>query len=297
MCNSTKQAVQDIIQTLDGHASRIDEIESEARRFKSKTNQKIRNIQEWIKDIREKSIPEVPAEIISSLQEVINNSAPGLAVESIRGEIRDLRRTIVSGQHMTEKLQSLVIDLNDQLQETSVILPYSGDPSFSRFVERNDTDSREHKIMRKGIERFEKQLVQLTKNKIIKEPLDIPLIKKCKTVDVPAVHTTVGHIQKALQSYVKFPGTDTEYCDYINDLMDRAGNWCLKIEELYNNAEIHSINSSKGDTNDVGIFSDIAKVTIYEFLNSAEIAYMGWGNSIQRANRLYNQHLSSQQVI
>ena len=119
-------------------------------------------------------------------------------------------------------------------------------------------------------------------------------MKKCKIVDVPAVHTTVAHLQKALQSYVKFPGTNHEYIDFIEDLMDRAGSWCVKIEELYNKAEIHSINSSKGDTNDVGIFSDNAKETIYEFFNSAEIAYIGWGNSVQRANGLYNRQLSEE---
>ena len=44
VCNFTKQMVQEIKQTLDGHTSRIDEIESEARRFKAKTNQKIWSI-------------------------------------------------------------------------------------------------------------------------------------------------------------------------------------------------------------------------------------------------------------
>ena len=63
---------------------------------------------------------------------------------------------------------------------------------------------------------------------------------------------------------------------------------------LYNKAEIHSINTSKGDTADVGIFSDNAKVTVYEFLEAAEIAYLGWGNSVQKANRLYNRHLSEE---
>ena len=43
-----------------------------------------------------------------------------------------------------------------------------------------------------------------------------------------------------------------------------------------------------------GIFSDNAKVTIYEFLEAAEIAYLGWGNSVQKANRLYNRHLSEE---
>ena len=63
---------------------------------------------------------------------------------------------------------------------------------------------------------------------------------------------------------------------------------------MYNKAEIHSINTSKGDTADVGIFSDNARITIYEFLEAAEIAYLGWGNSVQKANRLYNKHLSEE---
>ena len=180
------------------------------------------------------------------------------------------------------------------MQENSRILPYLGSNTSIKSVEKNETDSRECEIVRKGIERFKKQLVQVIKNKIIKEPLDIPLVKKCKILDVPAVHTTVAHFQKALQAYVKFSNTDSEYIDFVEDLMDRAGNWCVKIEDLYNKAEIHSINSSKGDTNDVGILLDNAKVTIYKFLNSAKIAYMGWGNSVQRANQLYNRHLSEE---
>ena len=147
------------------------------------------------------------------------------------------------------------------------------------MVERDETDSREREIVRKGIERLEIQLMHFTKSEIVEEPLHIPLIKKCKTVDVPSVHAAVGHIQKALQRFVKFPGIDAEYCDYINDLMDIAENWCLNVE---------------GDTNDVGVFLDNAKVTIYKFLNSIEIAYIGWGNSIQRTNRLYNRHLSEE---
>ena len=31
---------------------------------------------------------------------------------------------------------------------------------------------------------------------------------------------------------------------------------------------------------------------VFEFLESAELAYLGWGNSVQKANRLYNRHLS-----
>ena len=87
---------------------------------------------------------------------------------------------------------------------------------------------------------------------------------------------------------------DPGYCDTINNLLDDAENWCLRVEVLYNKAEIHSINTIKGDTADVGVFSDNAKVSVYEFLEAAEIAYLGWGNSVQKANRLYNRHLSEE---
>ena len=94
----------------------------------------------------------------------------------------------------------------------------------------------------------------------------------------------MGNIQKALQRYVGFDGMNPEYCDRIEDLMDRAQALCQDIEELYNKAEVHSFNTSKGNAANVGVFSDNSKVTVFEFLDSAEQAYLSWGNSVQKAN-------------
>ena len=33
---------------------------------------------------------------------------------------------------------------------------------------------------------------------------------------------------------------------------------------------------------------------MFKFLESAKLAYLGWGNSIEKANRLYNKHLSNE---
>ena len=85
---------------------------------------------------------------------------------------------------------------------------------------------------------------------------------------------------------------DPEYCDRIGELMDETQAWCQDIEELYNKAKVHSFNSSKGDAADVGKFSDNSQVTAFEFLESVELVYLGWGNNIQKANRIYNKHLS-----
>ena len=33
---------------------------------------------------------------------------------------------------------------------------------------------------------------------------------------------------------------------------------------------------------------------MFEFLEAAKLAYLGWGNSVQKANQLYNKHLSEE---
>ena len=231
---------------------------------------------------------------MNSLQEVINDSSPGVAVDRMRNEIRELRDSLMTSRYATEGLRGLVVNLSDQVSNTPPTQIIRDESLIFREDLNTETSRRECEIVRKGIERTEKQLKQLILNDIQTEPVDISLIKKYKMVDVPCVHSAIGNIQKSLQRYVKFSGMNSEYCDAVNDLLDDAENWCLRVEVLYNKAEIHSINTLKGYTNDVGIFSDNAKVTVYEFLEAAEIAYLGWGNSVQKANRLYNRHLSKE---
>ena len=108
-----------------------------------------------------------------------------------------------------------------------------------------ETSRRECEVVRKGMQRTEKHLRQLILNDIDTEPVDTSLIKKYKIVDVPCVHSAIGSIQKSLQRYVKFSGMDSGYCDAINDLLDDSENWCLRVEVLYNKAEIHSSNTYK----------------------------------------------------
>ena len=97
-------------------------------------------------------------------------------------------------------------------------LTFASNPtSFS-----SDTTIREREIVKKGIARLEKQIEQLILVDVSSDNTDISLIKKCKTVDVPGIHSAIGHIQKSLQKYVNFQGMDEDYCDVINDLMDRV---------------------------------------------------------------------------
>ena len=61
----------------------------------------------------------------------------------------------------------------------------------------------------------------------------------------------MGNIQKALQKYVGFDGMNSDYCDKIEELLDMAQAWALDVEDIYNKAEVHSINTSKGDSSDM----------------------------------------------
>ena len=59
--------------------------------------------------------PEIPREIVNSIQEVINDSSPRIAVDRMRDEIRELRDSIVTSRHATEGLRGLVVNLSDQV--------------------------------------------------------------------------------------------------------------------------------------------------------------------------------------
>ena len=76
---------------------------------------------------------------------------------------------------------------------------------------RSNTTCREREVVRKGIERIQKQISQLISRHISQEQVDIALLKKCKTVDVPVVNATIKNIQRALQKYVSFEGMEAEF--------------------------------------------------------------------------------------
>ena len=65
----------------------------------------------------------------------------------------------------------------------------------------------------------------------------------------------------------------------------------MQIVQAYTNFEVNSIKGSPGDIADVGVFSDNADKTLFEFLESFELGYIDWGNNCQCASKL-SKHLS-----
>ena len=240
-----------IWQKLKTDEIRLNNLDKIVSRVENKVAENLETVQEWFVDLTSRPSTEIPREIINSIQDVINDSSPGIAVDRMRDEIREIRDSLSTSQYVTEGLRGLVVDLSDQMSNTSIPQIVLEENLVSRDNSGIETSRRECEVVRKGMQRTEKHLRQLILNDIDTEPVDTSLIKKYKIVDVPCVHSAIGSIQKSLQRYVKFSGMDSGYCDAINDLLDDAENCCLRVEVLYNKAEIHSINTSKGDTADL----------------------------------------------
>ena len=270
-------------------------VETSSRRVNTvllSVEERMREFETWINEVRKSNInTEIPMEMVNSLNKIIQDSALSAVVKVMRQQVRELSQVIQNDQFVTDSLRGLVVDLQEKFnaatpQGVLTLTSSSGNLSPQTSGMRSSPDnqsSREREIVRKGIERLVKQIFQFINIFIPCEQTNKAL-QKCKTVDIPAMNSVIGNIPKALQKYIGFSGMDPGYCDGIGEL----------IEELYKKVEVHSINTSKGDASDVGVFSDNSQVTVFEFLESAELAYLGWGNSVQKANRLYNKHLSDE---
>ena len=203
--DSLKCSYTEISQRLDTDGLRLDNFDRIISRVESKVAENLETVQDWFIDLTAQPSAEIPKEIVNSLQDVINDSAPGIAVDRLRDEIQDLRESLSMSQYVTVGLRGLVVDLSEQLSNSSVPQVVLDESLGNRDHSTMEISRRECKIVKKGIQRTEKHLKQLILNNLEMEPADISLIKKYKTVDVPCVHAAVGNIQKSLQRYVNSP--------------------------------------------------------------------------------------------
>ena len=78
-------------------------------------------LEDWFKDMRKHPLSEIPVKVVSSVQEVINDNAPGLAVESLRDEVSQLKRIVRDDRYLSEALKSIVVNLSGQVSDGSGI--------------------------------------------------------------------------------------------------------------------------------------------------------------------------------
>ena len=96
----------------------MDNLDRIISRVESKVAENLETVQDWFIDLTAQPSAEIPKEIVNSLQDVINDSAPGKAVDRLRDEIQDLRESLSMSQYVTDGLRGLVVDLSEQLSNS-----------------------------------------------------------------------------------------------------------------------------------------------------------------------------------
>ena len=72
-------------------------------------------------------------------------------------------------------------------------------------------------------------MLQLISTRISSDYMYIALIRKCNSIDLPALQSASKTCEKSVLKYLSFPGVDNSYCDRISTLLDNAESWALHI--------------------------------------------------------------------
>ena len=164
------------------------------------------------------------------------------------------------------------------------------DNSLSTTFNPLDRRNKERDLIRDAIESSSKLIHQLISVKI-SNTSDVSLIRKCN-LDIKKVTGYSKSCHDLLMRYVTYEGIDTVYYDSTKTLLESANNWVLQVENVYSTSEAHALGGFKGDLSGVGIFSNNANKSIFEFFEDLELGLTGWGTGKQRATQLFNNHLS-----
>ena len=91
---SLKSNSSEVWQRLKTDEVRLNNLDKIISKVKSKVADNLEIVQEWFVDLTSRSSQEIPREIINSIQDVINDSSPGIAVDRIRDEIWEIRDSL-----------------------------------------------------------------------------------------------------------------------------------------------------------------------------------------------------------
>lgn len=115
-----KSNSSEVWERLKMDEQRLSKLESSITRLDMKLDDKVEMIQEWFVDMWTMAMPDIPVEIINSIQEVITDSSPGSAVNRMRVELDAIRGSMGSSRHIEESLRGLLVDLSEQVMNNSV---------------------------------------------------------------------------------------------------------------------------------------------------------------------------------
>ena len=101
---SLRYCYNEVSQRLYTDGIRMDNLDEIISRLGNKVDDNLETVQEWFVHLTTQPSTEIPREIVEPLQDVINDNAPGRAVDKIRDELQDLRESMSMSQTLISKL-------------------------------------------------------------------------------------------------------------------------------------------------------------------------------------------------
>ena len=232
----------------------------------------------------------VTGQIKENVREILNSSIPGTDLRHLRQEVESIKHKNKRDEIVIDNLRSVVTEVKDQLDRT-----LESPLNFSMRTEipprvTLERKEKERDLTKNAIDSSTKLLSQLIETKI-SESSDLAIIKKCNS-DVKKVTGYAKTCHDLLMKYISYDDIDSNYYSQTKSLLDNANDWIINVEHIYSSSEAHASCSVKGDLSGVGIFSNNANKSIYEFFEDLEIALVGWGSNKQRAMLVFSRHLT-----
>ena len=157
----------------------------------------------------------------NDVNSTIIQGTPSTVLECMSIELEELVQARYTDRIIMEELTLEALEIQDRIN-SSMMTPTTEFANKKKDSRQSENRSREQDIVRKGMERLEKEISQYTQVQVSKEQVDIALLQRCKTTDIPAVNLAITNIQKALEKYVGFNNIDSQYCDKVGEVMDKA---------------------------------------------------------------------------
>ena len=165
--------MQGLVNMLLASSERVNTVETRANLRVTDLDNKLRKIRENGSNLG----------MFSGLEDELNSTTVqgsfATEMESLTFEMNELNQARCKQRIVTEQLTIDVLELQERINSSLRCSTYN---SSNRGVENAQLENkcRERDIVKKGMERIEKEIAQYTQVKISRDEVDIALIKKCK---------------------------------------------------------------------------------------------------------------------
>ena len=176
-------------QSISNNRNNIRSLRSSIDQLSTVSETQFLSLKDQLQALSESSnLERLPSPLLSSVEVV--DAEQTVVIEGLRGKMKGLEQTIVTERNAVKGLRDMVVGLSERVDSSlGTALTSRSNTSGSVSGDRLNI-IRELDVVRKGTEQPEKLILQLISNKIPNDYVDIALIRKCNTIDLPALQST-----------------------------------------------------------------------------------------------------------